>query len=353
MRAKLALVAAFLASSEPVGAHEANPSRYTYSEHVRPIFLRHCGGCHRAEGIAPMSLLDYQEAVPWANAIKMQLLQQTMPPWLPADGIGAFRHERSLTAEEIDIVIDWAVGQTPRGELPADFELERDAPAAIEPQLWLDSGTEVVLAEDEFEKTACVALPTNLAGSRLATTFIVQPGLPTIVRRATIFRGSACEGRAPLATWLPDQRSVSYPEGSGILLAAGESLALEIVYVKGWTDDGKRLTDRTRLGITFAAEVEPIQSVCIETHSYELTDGSSLVALYPDLSGAEEPFRVDAVLPDGSSERLLFIERYEPAWREKYVLETPLRLPAGSRLEISQPTLWADFLSTTGAGSEQ
>ncbi|HXV63214.1 MAG TPA: hypothetical protein VEK15_21120 [Vicinamibacteria bacterium] len=353
MRINLVLVAAFLASGGIVEAHEANPSRYTYGEHVRPIFLRHCGECHRAGGIAPMSLLDYQEAVPWANAIKMQLLQQTMPPWLPVDGIGAFRHARSLTAEEIDIVIDWAVGQTPRGEVPADVEPAPEAVGANDPHLWLDPGTDVVLAEDEFEKTECVVLPTNLAESRLATAFTVQPGLPTVVRRAAVFRGSACEGSAPLATWLPDQRSVSYPEGSGTRLAAGDRLALEILYVKGWADDGKRLTDRSRLGVTFAAEVEPAKSVRIETKSYQLTDSSSLLALYPDPSQGEEPFRVDAVLPDGSSERLLFIERYEPAWREKYVLETPLWLPAGSRLEISRPTVWAEFLSTTGARSEQ
>ncbi len=119
MRTRVALVVLFIGTSGATAAHEPTLSRFTFGEHARPIFLEHCGGCHRAGGVAPMSLLDYQEAVPWANAIKLALLESRMPPFLPGDEGGPFRDARSLTAKELDILVDWAGGATPEGESPA------------------------------------------------------------------------------------------------------------------------------------------------------------------------------------------------------------------------------------------
>ena len=53
---------------------EGTPSRFNYRDHARPIFVEHCAGCHRPGGVAPMSLLEYCSAVPWAKAMKMQVL---------------------------------------------------------------------------------------------------------------------------------------------------------------------------------------------------------------------------------------------------------------------------------------
>ena len=64
-----------------------------------------------------MSLLDYQEAVPWANAIKLSVLEGRMPPFLPGDDGGPFQGARALTAQEIDTIVDWTVGTTPEGVL--------------------------------------------------------------------------------------------------------------------------------------------------------------------------------------------------------------------------------------------
>ncbi len=81
-----------------VQGHESSLSEFNFRKHVRPIFAKHCVGCHRVGGAAPMSLMEYGEAVPWANSVKLQVLNGTMPPWLPIDGIGDYRHVRSLTA---------------------------------------------------------------------------------------------------------------------------------------------------------------------------------------------------------------------------------------------------------------
>ena len=70
MRVELCLALVLTGSTAMlVSAHEASPSRYDFKNDIRPIFLKHCGGCHRVGGVAPMSLLEYSEAVPWANAV--------------------------------------------------------------------------------------------------------------------------------------------------------------------------------------------------------------------------------------------------------------------------------------------
>jgi hypothetical protein len=336
-------------------AHEGLPSDYNFRDDIRPIFVKHCAGCHRPGGAGPMSLLSYSEAVPWANSVKMQVLGEQMPPWLPVDGVGAFRHTRSLSAAEIDILIDWTIGQTPEGEpLTADElgELETGASAwAMEaPELVLAPDAALVIGEDDDEIARCLVLPTGLAQARVASAFEVKPGLPSIVRRATISLGDSCDGARPLATWLPGQGSVSLAAGRGQELPANASLAVELLYVKGWEDEGKRLTDRTEIGVHFSDSAEAVTAMRL-SESYELPDSVELLALYPELE-PDASLRVEVVRPDGSVEAILVIEQFSPQWREKYLLAEPLLLPAGTVLRSSQSVLWIDFIESDTAAAE-
>jgi hypothetical protein len=297
-----------------------------------------------------MSLLDYQEAVPWANAIKLSLLEGKMPPFLPGEDGGPFRDARTLSARELDMLVDWAVGTTPEGESLAAEE-SSVPPLTTEADLTLLPGTDVVLGEDEPEKTACLVLPTGLEASRMATAFAVFPGQPTILRRGTILAGDSCEDAEPLATWLPDRERISFPEGLGRRLAASSNLLLELHYVKGWGDEGKRILDRSALGLWFSADAAPIRSVSIERPGLVLDDAVRLVALYAHASD-ESPFRVEAVTPDGVVRLLLSIERFDPAWSEKYFFRTPILLPAGSSLRVSRSGVWVDLADPASPSNE-
>src|SRR5688572_19006155 len=76
-----------LATHVPLAHQKAITSQYTYNEHVFPIARDRCGRCHMDGGAAPMSLLKYQDTVPWAESILEELLSERMPPWY-ADPIG-------------------------------------------------------------------------------------------------------------------------------------------------------------------------------------------------------------------------------------------------------------------------
>jgi hypothetical protein len=95
----------------------------TFSSDIAPIFFDNCVTCHRPGNIAPMSLLSYEESRPWARSIKEMVVSGVMPPW-PADPNNsvAFRNERLLTPEQIDVIARWVDGGALRGsdaDLPA------------------------------------------------------------------------------------------------------------------------------------------------------------------------------------------------------------------------------------------
>ena len=338
-----------LALAPSAFAHEGTPSDFNYRDDVRPIFVKHCASCHQPGGVGPMSLLSYSDAVPWANAVKIQILEAQMPPWLPADGIGAFEHTRSLSAEEIDIIIDWVIGQTPEGPPMTAEEIAADAPplgtwAMGTPDLVLTPEAEVVIGEDDYELTECVVLPTGTTEEHVVTAFELRPGTPTLVRRATVYLGDTCDVVEPIVTWIPGQGAATWPDGHGRQVPAGASLAVEILYVKGWEDEGKRITDRSELGVQFSSNAAAVETVHVAKPSHTFDRAVEIVAVYPDSrEKAEAPVRVDAVAPDGTRTELLVIEAFRPEWREKYILSSPIGLPAGTTLEISQTTAWVDF----------
>jgi hypothetical protein len=85
----------------PMNARQAGTSQaqITFTKDVEPIFQRNCQVCHRPGSIAPMSLLTYEQARPWARSIKEQVILRQMPPWYIDKNVGVqhFSNDRSLT----------------------------------------------------------------------------------------------------------------------------------------------------------------------------------------------------------------------------------------------------------------
>src|SRR5262245_39017232 len=88
----------------------------TFTKDVAPILYAKCISCHRAGEVAPMSLIKYTEARPWAKAIRGKVMSREMPPWGADPKHGTFRNDNSLTQQEIDTLSAWAQGGTPKGE---------------------------------------------------------------------------------------------------------------------------------------------------------------------------------------------------------------------------------------------
>src|SRR5437667_12213001 len=87
----------------------------TFHKDVQPILQKNCQGCHRPGQIAPMSLLTYEEARPWARDIKAKVESRQMPPWFADPQHGHFANDRSLGQRDIDTLVKWADGGAPQG----------------------------------------------------------------------------------------------------------------------------------------------------------------------------------------------------------------------------------------------
>ena len=79
----------------------------TFTKDVAPILYKSCAGCHRPGEMAPMSLLDYQSARPWAKSIREAVLLRKMPPWFADASIGHFANDPRLSAEELETIKAW------------------------------------------------------------------------------------------------------------------------------------------------------------------------------------------------------------------------------------------------------
>jgi len=101
----------------------------TFYKDVLPILQANCQSCHRPGEVAPMSLLTYEQARPWARAIKAAVTSRQMPPWFADPAVGHFVNERRLVDREIATLNSWADAGAPAGN-------EADAP----PPLTFNSG---------------------------------------------------------------------------------------------------------------------------------------------------------------------------------------------------------------------
>lgn len=96
-------------------AHEFFSTKITWTREVSRIVFKSCVGCHR-EGGKAFSLTTFDDARPWAKAIKEEVLARRMPPWGAVKGFGDFAGDRGLSQDEIGLIADWVEGGAPEGD---------------------------------------------------------------------------------------------------------------------------------------------------------------------------------------------------------------------------------------------
>ncbi len=165
------LAAGVIGLVAPLGleAQQAAPvPEVTFTKDIAPILQRSCQNCHRTGQVAPMSLVTYEEARPWARAMKQRTgirdKAGVMPPWYIEKNIGIqhYKNDPSLSDEEVMKIAKWADTGAPRGNM-ADMPAARVFPDGAswhigEPDLIVSSPEITVKANTpdwwgEFEPT--------------------------------------------------------------------------------------------------------------------------------------------------------------------------------------------------------
>lgn len=95
-------------------AHEPITTKLTWTQEISRIVYKRCASCHGEKSNIP--LVSYDDARPWAKAIREEVLERRMPPWGAVKGFGEFRDDPSLSQSEIDRIVNWVEGGAPKGD---------------------------------------------------------------------------------------------------------------------------------------------------------------------------------------------------------------------------------------------
>jgi hypothetical protein len=343
-------------------AHKPITSKYTYNDDVFPILRERCSRCHVPGGVAPMSLMTYEEAFPWAESIRAELVAAHMPPAAPDQGFGDVARAHALSPKETDIILTWASGGNPRGaldqKLPA-VELKNDWSLG-KPDLALPLPAPFTLAADSMEETREFTLPTGTSTPRWVRAIDLLPGTPAIVRSAVIVLKGVPE--RVLARWQPGQDATPLADGAAYRLPAGAELVARIRYKKTWSYEGKPMTDRSTIGVYFAPDggarevaTLPIVSADVPARGAAFSFAQTLdqdvdaLALSPDQVPDDLTLQVEAIKPDGSRTPLVrFVTRAD--WIRRYPFAAPIALPRGTRIQITGTVEDPDLTSAAFGG---
>src|SRR3954453_24169215 len=161
----------------------------TFSKDVAPILQARCQTCHRPGEAAPMPLLSYQQARPWAAAIKEAVADKEMPPCVADTQVGHFKNDRSLSQSEIDTLVSWVDAGAPEGD-------SKDVPAPAkfvngwnigEPDLVLEMPTAFEIPASGTIDYQYVILPQKFTEDRWVQMAAVRPGAGSVVHHVIVF----------------------------------------------------------------------------------------------------------------------------------------------------------------------
>lgn len=326
----------------PVGSHNPITTTVVFNREVAKVFEQKCTQCH-AEGALAMSLVTYEEARPWAVAIKEEVLARRMPPWPGAHGFGDFVNAIGLTNREAGFLVAWADGGAPKGTMDPPLHLDHSGH-------WMLGSPDVVIGVQEgvqVEPDAPIGFKRIVfdpafTEDRWIRAFDYKPGSRDVARAAVL---RIAETGQYLGTWTPWRTAVDFPQGTAVRIPAGSQITVDALYQPASTG----VTDRPQIGLYIAetAVTRPMRSIVMQPTSVEdrapalrrvrsefvLPDDTSLFELWPDMGPGAKSLELRVKRPDGSFHVLLWVQQFRRDWQTSYAFPQPFVVPKGSVLE--------------------
>jgi hypothetical protein len=371
--------AALVASLSAAGQQRPAAAVPTFAKDVAPILYKNCTSCHRPGEIAPMSLLTYDDARPYAKAIRDEVGEGHMPPWHADAPAGTFENERKLNDAEKKTLLDWVAGGAPKGnpkDLPKQPEYAEGWTIG-KPDVVFEMQEAFTVPEKGTIEYQYFYIPTNFTEPKFVQAIEARPGDRSVVHHVLInYQAKPDMTRTPvlafnrewqrlpqpaiganrprrnpemparlIATYAPGTSAQVYRPGTALRLEPGGVIELQLHY----TSNGKATKDRTRVAMIFSKDssAREIRPSAFFNGTFTLPAGSSDTAvpaevgfqqdtivygLFPHTHVRGKSWEYTLVLPDGTTKNILSVPRYDFNWQTYYMFKDPLQVPKGAKI---------------------
>jgi hypothetical protein len=374
--------------SVPSAAQAQSPAP-TFTKDIAPIFQEKCEACHRPDSIAPMSLVTYEEARPWARSIKSRVETRQMPPWHidRTVGIQKFKYDRSLSDQQIQTIVRWVDAGAPKGD-PKDMPPAKVWPSEQgwnfaelfgqkEPDLivrstpytmpargqdaWWKPHVATGLTEARWVR-AIEIRPGSVKGRRIthhALAYLQQDESNNPAAAAVPITGFGGIGGAAglFMEWAVGKQGEIMRPDTGKLMLPGSQINFDIHY----STAGEEVTDVVELGIYFYPKGHTpkyrqtlsllpaaLGEMDIKPNTLSIAQGFTVMraaarieSFQPHMHLRGKAMMMEAILPTGQTQVLSHVDKFNFNWHNSYVYAddaAPL-LPKGTIIRI---TAWHD-----------
>ncbi len=333
-------------------------SQMSFYRDVLPILQDRCQQCHRAGDIGPFALQNYEACSNWGETIKEAITERRMPPWPDDSTHGKFANDLRLTDAELATLVKWVDEGCPEGN-------SADQPPAKD----FVEGWNIGTPDREFAMEKPFEVPAT--GVVDYQHFVVSPvftkdvwvqaveckyGDRSVVHHMlALLNFPKDEKRSQdglrngfFAAGAPGSNYLVFPPGHAKRIPKGAQLVLQMHY----TPNGTPTKDQSRLGVILAEEpVEyEVQTYAIGTTDILVKAGDAnykktytepidtdvvISALMPHLHMRGKAFDMEATTPDGKTQKLISLPRWDFNWQYQYQLAEPILLPKGSKISVT------------------
>jgi len=186
----MSMIAGGLVVLSTVSANSGPKKEVTFNRDVAQIFYKNCAECHRANDIAPMSLMSFKESRPWARSIKEKVISREMPPWSPDPKYGEFTNDHRLSKNDIETIVAWVDQGAKEGDakdLVVPEFTTTDGWRLGKPDAVFDLGQEFKVTPGMPDTIQNFIVPTNFKEDKWVTAAEILPGNRKVVHHVIAF----------------------------------------------------------------------------------------------------------------------------------------------------------------------
>jgi len=334
---------------------------------IAPILYRHCTSCHNDNGIAPFSLVTYEETYVNRYSIAYSTKNLRMPPW-PADpSYSHFQNERLMTADEIHLIEEWVRSSAPYGR-PQDTPI----PPVYTNEFW-PHDLEIAIPEytvpNNGDVYRCFPLPTGLSLDQFITSFKCIPGNKNIVHHILVYAdtsnipykldaldkelgytsywGVGSASAKQIGAWVPGSDPTIYPKGMGQFLAKAATIIIQVHYAPGSMGQKDQTSFLARLSSSKLRELKtepllnhfatglfiPANKTTIFSAESSIVKKLTMISVMPHMHSVGKSVKVWKLNTAKDTTRIIRINNWNFHWQLGYELPTPLIANVGDVLQ--------------------